>query len=62
MILDRAFGFTGKATIDSYADMTSDDWYYDVMVRANGSGIIEGTDRKHLSPQNRLPAKMQRLW
>ncbi|WP_339242822.1 carbohydrate binding domain-containing protein [Paenibacillus sp. FSL R5-0517] len=51
MILDRAFGFTGKATIDSYADMTSDDWYYDVMVRANGSGIIEGTDRKHLSPQ-----------
>lgn len=51
MILDRAFGFTGNAATGSYADMTSDDWYYDVMVRANGSGIIEGTDREHLSPQ-----------
>lgn len=51
MILDRAFGFTGNVATGSYADMTSDDWYYDVMVRANGSGIIEGTDREHLSPQ-----------
>ncbi|MEK3921023.1 carbohydrate binding domain-containing protein [Paenibacillus sp. FSL K6-2393] len=51
MILDRAFGFTGNAATGSYADMTSDDWYYDVMVRANGTGIIEGTDREHLSPQ-----------
>ena len=51
MILDRAFGFTGNAATRSYVDVTSDDWYYDVMVRANGSGIIEGTDRDHLSPQ-----------
>ncbi|PQP81503.1 licheninase [Paenibacillus sp. PCH8] len=51
MILDRAFGFTGDAAPGSYADMTSADWYYDVMVRANGSGIIEGTDREHLSPK-----------
>lgn len=51
MILDRAFGFTGNATTDSYADLSSDDWYHDVMVRANGSGIIEGTDREHLSPK-----------
>ncbi|WP_340012958.1 S-layer homology domain-containing protein [Paenibacillus sp. FSL K6-1318] len=50
MILDRAFGFAGNAATGSYADVTSDDWYYDVMVRANGSGIIEGTDREHLSP------------
>ncbi|MEK4660794.1 carbohydrate binding domain-containing protein [Priestia sp. FSL H7-0729] len=51
MILDRAFGFTGNAATGSYADLTSDDWYHDVMVRANGSGIIEGTDREHLSPK-----------
>ncbi|MBY0116809.1 carbohydrate binding domain-containing protein [Paenibacillus xylanexedens] len=51
MILDRAFGFTGNAATGPYVDMTSDDWYYDVMVRANGSDIIEGTDREHLSPQ-----------
>lgn len=50
MILDRAFGFTGNTETGSYADLTSDDWYHDVMVRANGSGIIEGTDREHLSP------------
>ncbi|MFX3649971.1 MAG: carbohydrate binding domain-containing protein [Paenibacillus sp.] len=51
MILDRAFGFTGHTETGSYADLTSDDWYQDVMVRANGSGIIEGTDREHLSPK-----------
>ncbi|MGN7413044.1 carbohydrate binding domain-containing protein [Paenibacillus sp. SAF-068] len=51
MILDRAFGFSGHAERGSYADLSSDDWYHDVMVRANGSGIIEGTDREHLSPK-----------
>lgn len=51
MILDRVFGFTGGTESHSFADVTAGEWYYDAVTRANGSGIIQGTDEDHLSPK-----------
>ena len=51
MILDRVFGFTGGTESSSFADVTAGDWYYDALTRANGSGIIQGTDVDRLSPK-----------
>ncbi|MFD2700863.1 carbohydrate binding domain-containing protein [Paenibacillus shunpengii] len=52
-LLDRIFGFAGRQTAApaSFLDMNEKDWYYDVMVRAHGSGVIQGTDAEHLSPE-----------
>ncbi|OWA33700.1 licheninase [Saccharibacillus sp. O16] len=57
VMLDRAFGFTGQAQGARFEDVSPTDWYYDAMMRANGSGIIEGTDATRLSP--RLPITRQ---
>ncbi|WP_160032069.1 carbohydrate binding domain-containing protein [Paenibacillus sp. An7] len=51
MILDRVFGFTGGTETHSFTDVTAGDWYYDALTRANGSGIIQGTDVDRLSPK-----------
>ncbi|MGC5772782.1 carbohydrate binding domain-containing protein [Paenibacillus pabuli] len=48
-ILDRVFGFSGGPS-NSFADMVPGAWYYDALIRANASGIIQGTDPDHLSP------------
>jgi len=48
-VLDRIFGFAGQGS-DSFEDITDGDWYYNAMMRANGSDIIQGSDAKHLSP------------
>ncbi|MFC9708939.1 carbohydrate binding domain-containing protein [Paenibacillus sp. NPDC056933] len=48
-ILDRVFGFAGGPS-KSFADMATEAWFYDALTRANASGIIQGTDPDHLSP------------
>ncbi|WP_426334789.1 carbohydrate binding domain-containing protein [Paenibacillus silvae] len=57
VMLDRAFGFTGGPEPAAFADVNETDWYYDAVTRASGSGIIQGTDETHLSPQ--LPITRQ---
>ncbi|WP_434751158.1 carbohydrate binding domain-containing protein [Paenibacillus amylolyticus] len=57
VMLDRVFGFAGGPGVASYADVSEKDWYYDAIMRASGSGIIQGTDVTHLSPQ--LPITRQ---
>lgn len=57
VMLDRAFGFAGGPGATSFADVNEQDWYYDAVTRASGSGIIQGTDHTHLSPQ--LPITRQ---
>lgn len=49
-VLYRIFGFTGEGS-SRFEDVTADDWYYEAMMRANGSGIIQGTDQTRLSPR-----------
>ncbi|WP_072733051.1 carbohydrate binding domain-containing protein [Paenibacillus sp. ov031] len=51
VMLDRVFGFAGGPRSASFSDVYEEDWYYDALMRANGSGIIQGTDAAHLSPQ-----------
>lgn len=48
-VLDRMFGFTGQGS-DQFVDLAAADWYYEAMLRANGSGIIQGVDSTHLAP------------
>ncbi len=50
VVLDRAFGFTGEGKA-KFADVADRDWYYSALMRANGSGIIQGTNDGHLSPE-----------
>ncbi|MFE6076558.1 carbohydrate binding domain-containing protein [Paenibacillus sp. NPDC057886] len=50
-ILDRIFGFTAGQTSNSFADTATGAWYYDALTRAISSGIIQGTDPEHLSPE-----------
>ncbi|KAA8783568.1 family 16 glycosylhydrolase [Paenibacillus amylolyticus] len=57
VMLDRVFGFAGGPGAASYTDVSEKDWYYDAITRASGSGIIQGTDATHLSPQ--LPITRQ---
>ncbi|WP_342556029.1 carbohydrate binding domain-containing protein [Paenibacillus sp. FSL R7-0652] len=57
VMLDRVFGFAGGAAGTSYTDVTEQDWYFDAITRAVGSGIIQGTDESHLFP--RLPITRQ---
>lgn len=57
VMLDRVFGFAGGPLSATYSDVNEEDWYYDALVRANGSGIIQGTDAAHLSPD--LPITRQ---
>lgn len=48
-VLDRMFGFTGQGS-NQFVDLQVSDWFYEAMMRANGSGIIQGTDSTHLAP------------
>jgi beta-glucanase (GH16 family) len=57
VMLDRVFGFAGGPGAASYTDVSEKDWYYDAITRASGSGIIQGIDATHLSPQ--LPITRQ---
>ncbi|MFS0868758.1 carbohydrate binding domain-containing protein [Paenibacillus xylanilyticus] len=59
VLLDRVFGFAGGQASGSvsFSDLNERDWYYDALVRAHGSGIIQGTDAAHLSPD--LPITRQ---
>lgn len=57
VMLDRVFGFAGGSGEASFTDVSEKDWYYDAVTRASGSGIIQGTDASHLSPQ--LPITRQ---
>lgn len=59
VMLDRIFGFAGgrQSASAAFSDMSEKEWYYDALVRANGSGIIQGTDAAHLSPD--LPITRQ---
>lgn len=48
-VLHRMLGFTGQSSAQ-FEDVRPGDWYYEAMMRANGSGIILGIDANHLSP------------
>jgi len=48
-VLYRVFGFTGEANV-AFADIDEQDWFYEAMIHANASGIVQGVDATHLSP------------
>ncbi|MBB3108849.1 beta-glucanase (GH16 family) [Paenibacillus phyllosphaerae] len=49
-VLDRAFGFKGKAA-NQFEDVREGSWYYDSVRSASGSGIVNGIDDEHFAPE-----------
>lgn len=49
-VLYRVFGLTGQGSLD-FEDVQEADWYYAAVMHANASGIIQGIDKTHLSPE-----------
>lgn len=52
-ILNRAFGGTEKASLESFSDVKSGSWYYDDMAKAVNMGTFIGSDGK-LFPDNAI--------
>lgn len=52
-ILNRAFGGTEKASLESFSDVKSSSWYYDDMAKAVSMGTFMGSNGK-LFPDNAI--------
>ncbi|TJX12819.1 S-layer homology domain-containing protein [Tissierella creatinini] len=45
-IINRAFGATGKASLEMFADVKAGDWFYDDMAKAVSMGTFKGEGNK----------------
>lgn len=52
--INRAFGFTQKADISKYTDVTSDKWYYEAVQIAVKYGYISGTGENKMGPEQAI--------
>lgn len=48
-VLYRMFGFTGQGSFQ-FEDIRNTDWFYEAIMHANGSGIVQGISQTQLSP------------
>lgn len=53
-IIVRAFGASSTASLDSFTDVTTDKWYYDVMQKAVAMGVFKGDGSGLLNPENNI--------
>ena len=52
--INRAFGFTQKADISRYTDVTSDKWYYETVQIAAKYGYISGVGDTKMGPEQAI--------
>lgn len=52
--INRAFGFTQKADISKYTDVSSDKWYYESVQIAAKYGYISGTGANKMGPEQAI--------